>query len=178
MADAAAGAGQKQRTPRQVRGRHRRFFQSPSCPALCRASTSSLVSQQSKTWMAGTSPAMTVCGLRIEPHLAPGLAGGVATEFDAVVQAERAVVPELEAQRIDPPATPASRPRHLADHVFGRYLCNRLLEGKAALQRLRLLAGPGADLGLLRPRREIRVGLGLGHRRHSAADANLPAQRF
>jgi hypothetical protein len=32
-----------------------------SCPALCRASTSFL--SRSKTWMAGTSPAMTNKGL-------------------------------------------------------------------------------------------------------------------
>ena len=32
----------------------------------------------------------------IEPHLAPGLRRRIATEFDTVVQAERAVVPELE----------------------------------------------------------------------------------
>src|SRR5438045_3103710 len=97
---------------------------------------------------------------RIEPHLAPGLMRGVAAEFDAVVQAERPVVPELEPQRIDPPAAPARWPRHLADDVLGRHQRDRLLKGKAALQRLRLLAGPGADLGLFGARRKIGVGLG------------------
>jgi len=45
-------------------------------------------------------------------------------------------------------------------------------------QRLRLLAGPRRDLGLLRPGRENSVGFGLAHRRHIAADTDLPAQRF
>ena len=36
----------------------------PSCPALCRASTSLRRSKKSKTWMAGTSPAMTEAGIR------------------------------------------------------------------------------------------------------------------
>jgi len=31
----------------------------PSCPALCRASTSYFCARGLKTWMAGTSPAMT-----------------------------------------------------------------------------------------------------------------------
>src|SRR5207302_6421457 len=53
MADAAAGAGQEQRAPRRVgRIRHKRFSRSPSCPALCRASTSSNWLRV-KTWMAG-----------------------------------------------------------------------------------------------------------------------------
>ncbi len=43
---------------------------------------------------------------------------------------------------------------------------------------LRLLAGPGADLRLLGPGGEIGVGLGVGHRRHVAADADLTAQRL
>src|SRR5690349_23432847 len=34
------------------------MIHSPSCPALCRASTS-LVPRKEKTWMAGSSPAMT-----------------------------------------------------------------------------------------------------------------------
>ena len=94
------------------------------------------------------------------------------------MQPERPVVPEFEAHRRNAPAAPAFRPRHLADKVLGRHLCDGLLEGKTAFQRLRLLAGPGADLRLFRPRREIGVGLGIRHRRHVAADADLPAQRF
>ena len=94
----------------------------------------------------------------------------LAAEFDAVVQAERAIVPELHAQGCDAPAAPARRPRYLADHMPGGDERDRLLEGKTAFQRLRLFAGPGADLGLLRPCGEIGVCLGLGHRRDRAAD--------
>src|SRR6266702_966698 len=116
--------------------------------------------------------------LRVHPRLGPWLAGRVTAKFDAVVEAEWAVVPELDARGRDAPAAPARRPRHLADNVFGRDLGDRLLEGEAALQLLRLLARPGADLGLLGPGGEIGVGLGLGHRRHVAADADLTAQRL
>src|SRR5689334_25348021 len=101
--------------------------------------------------------------LRIHPHLLPRAVRYVAAEFDAVVQAERAVVPELDAQRRDAPAAPARRARHLAKEVLRGDLGDRLLEREAALQRLRLLAGPGAELGLPRPGGEIGVGLGLGH---------------
>ncbi len=58
------------------------------------------------------------------------------------------VVPELELQGRDAPAAPARRARHVADDMPGGDLGDRLFEGKAAFQRLRLLAGPGADLGL------------------------------
>src|SRR5882757_3863486 len=92
--------------------------------------------------------------LGIKPRLGPRLIRRIAAEFDAVVQAERAVVPEFETRWLNAPAAPARRPRHLADDVFGRDFCNCLLEGKAAFQRLRLLAGPGADLRLFWARRE------------------------
>src|SRR6267154_72113 len=85
------------------------------------------------------------------------------------------VMPELETPGGNPPAAPAGRPRYFADDVFGGDQRDRLLERKTALQRLRLLAGPGADLGLFGPGREIGIGLGIGHRRHVAADAHLPS---
>src|SRR6478609_722663 len=91
----------------------------------------------------------------IEPHLGPGLCPPLAAEFDAVVQPERPVVPELEPHRRDAPAAPARRSRHLADDMFGGNQRDRLLEGEAALQRLRLLARPGADLRLFRTGGEI-----------------------
>jgi hypothetical protein len=55
---------------------------------------------------------------------------------------------------------------------------DRLLERKTTFQRLRLLAGPGTDLRLLRAGGEIGIGLGVGHGRHRSADADLPAQRL
>src|SRR2546430_6927970 len=114
----------------------------------------------------------------MEPPLRPRTVRRIAAEFDAVVQAERAVGPEFETLWLDAPAAPPLRARHFADHVFGGDLGDRLLEGKAALQRLRLLAGPGADLRLLRPRGEIGVGFLIAHRRHVATDADLTAQRL
>src|SRR6267154_5010029 len=102
---------------------------------------------------------MTVQVSRIEPDFGPALCRGVATEFDAVVQAERPVVPELEALWRDAPAAPPGRPRHLADHVLGGDQRDRPFERKTAFQRLRLLAGPSADLRLLRAGGEIGVGL-------------------
>src|SRR6266702_4682383 len=111
----------------------------------------------------------------IEPQFGPGLCWRLAAEFDAVVQAERTIVPEFKVRGRDAPAAPPGRARHLADHKFGGDQSDRLLERKAAFQRLRLLAGPGPDLRLLRPAGEIGVGLGLRYRRHVAADAHLTA---
>src|SRR5215217_4202683 len=124
----------------------------PSCPASCRASTSCLVIllHRRKSWMAGTSYTKTCFALMpghddhsgIEPHLRPRAVRRVAAEFDAVVQAERTVVPKFETRGVNAPAAPPLRTRHFADHVFGGDQRDRLLEGKPALQRLRLLAGP------------------------------------
>ena len=47
-----------ERSPER-RGHEARAENSASCPALCRASTSFFTHVASKTWMAGTSPAMT-----------------------------------------------------------------------------------------------------------------------
>src|SRR6202022_1334179 len=93
-------------------------------------------------------------------------------------RARRRARPAPKVPWVIAPASPGRRSRHFADNVLGGDLCDRLLERKTALERLRLLAGPGAVLGLLRPCREISGGLGFGHRRHVAADTDLPAQRL
>ena len=49
-------------------------------------------------------------------HGAPGDGAAV---FQPVVQAERAVLPELDQQRLQAEARPVRRPRHLADDVPG-----------------------------------------------------------
>src|SRR5947208_3627966 len=67
----------------------------------------------------------------IEPHLRPRTIRRIAAEFDAVVQAERAVVPEFETCGVNAPAAPPLRARHFADHIFGGDLGVRLLEGSA-----------------------------------------------
>src|SRR6478752_937968 len=53
--------------------------------------------------------------LRVEARLGPRLAGRVATEDDAIVQAEGAVAPELDIDRGDAKATPIGWARNLAE---------------------------------------------------------------
>src|SRR6202040_1486421 len=109
-------------------------------------------------WRNSASRSFRLWTSGIKPRLGPGLIRSFPAEFDAVVQAERAVVPEFELHGRDAPAAPAGRARHLADQMPGRDFGDGLLEGKTAFQRLRLLGSPGADLGLLRPGGEIGVG--------------------
>src|SRR5260370_24825021 len=92
------------------------FSFSPSCPALCRASSLTFSRRRRKTWMAGTSPAMTPT-LWIKPRLGPWLIRPRAAELDAVVQAGRAVGPEPELGRQNAPAAPARLPRDLSGAV-------------------------------------------------------------
>src|SRR5581483_7253770 len=72
--------------------------------------------------------------LRIKARLRAGVVGAVAAEFDAIVQAVGAVVPEFEPQRRDAPAAPARRARHLADQILGGDLGDGLLKRKPAFQ--------------------------------------------
>src|SRR3546814_1887460 len=94
----------------------------------------------------------------------------------AVVQTESAVLPELDEPRGQAEARPVRRPRHLADGVLGGEQRHPLLQLEAALQRPRLLAGPGADLALARPAVEVGVGFLGAHRRHRALDAYLRSE--
>src|SRR5579863_2793661 len=90
-------------------------------------------------WISGSTLARRAgmtSGSRVQPRFRPGLIRPIAAEFDAIVQTERAVVPEFEPQRRNAPAAPAGRARHLADHVLCGDLANGLLEGKAAFERL------------------------------------------
>src|SRR6266404_6255885 len=117
----------------------------PRHARLCRASTCSDL-LETRTWMAGKrawrlSPAMTVQVSGVEPHFTPAFGRSIAAKFDAVVQAERSVMPELEAARRDAPAAPPGRARHVADHMLGGDQRDRLFEREPAFQRLRLLAG-------------------------------------
>src|SRR3569832_2067597 len=125
-------------------------------------------------WACGPS----ICRSRVKPRLRPGLTWRVAAEFDAVVQTERTVMPELEPERADAPAAPAGRTRHRADQMLRGNLGDRLFEGETAFQRLRLFRCPCADLRLFGAGGEIGIGLGIGHRRYRSPDAYLPAQRL
>src|SRR6478752_10042911 len=115
---------------------------------------------------------------RIKPRLHPRRIERRAAELDAVVQAERPVVPELDQHRHDAVTGPARRPRHAADGVFGGIKRHRLFEGEAAFERKGLLAGPGADLRLLRAGGEIGVRFGIGDGFGRAADTDLPVERL
>src|SRR6185437_7725861 len=122
----------------------------------------------------GTSDASS----RIKPRLAPRRAQVFPPEFDAIVQAERPLVPELDAQGQNSVTRPMRRPRHRHQRVFGGVQRNRLLESEPAFERGGLLAGPSADLGLLRAGGEIGVGLGIRHMLSITANAHLPVQRL
>ena len=86
----------------------------------------------------------------IEGARRPGLARRGAAVLQPVVQAERAVLPELDQQRLQAEARPVRRPRHLADDVPGREFGDALLQREAALERPRLVRRPGADLAAAR----------------------------
>src|SRR6202166_5312123 len=71
----------------------------PSCPALCRASTS--LGCLEKTWMAGTSPAMTKSGIMLK--LAKPQVGGLGDEIDECAhlgrQQPRRRIDQVDRQR-------------------------------------------------------------------------------
>ena len=82
------------------------------------------------------------------------------------------------ASGCDAEARPVRRPRHAGERIFRGIARDFLFEREAALERPRLVRGPGADLAVLGPRGEIGIGLGVAHRHHGAAHANLAPQRF
>src|SRR6185312_6997666 len=67
----------------------------------------------------------------VEGACRPRSFGRSATVFQPIVQAERAVLPELDQQRLQTKARPVRRPRHAADHVPCGELGDPLLQGEA-----------------------------------------------
>src|SRR5262249_32162764 len=111
--------------------------------------------------------------LRIQPRLDPRLGWGVAAEHDAVVEAMRPAVPELDLERYRPVALPIGWPRHIISGKLRLVAFDRLFERRTARERPRLLRGPGADTTLVRARGEIGVGVGLAHHFDRSADPHL-----
>src|SRR6266446_10327901 len=95
---------------------------------------------------------------RVKPRLAPGCAWRAAAELDPVVQPVGPILPELNGHGDETIACPVGRARYGPDRELGHVERDRLLEGHAAFERRRLLAGPGADLGEPGAGREIGVG--------------------
>src|SRR5262249_33507116 len=94
---------------------------------------------------------------RIEPRLLPGRLERFAPELDPVMQPEWPVLPELDQEWPEAIAGPIRRPWNRPNGKLCGVKRDRLLERMRALERCRLLAGPGADLGEARARRKIGI---------------------
>src|SRR4029077_6427034 len=99
----------------------------------------------------------------IEPRLGPRRVQIRARKRDAIVQAERPLLPELDLGRHDAVARPEWRPRPRAAGELCGVERDCLLERQAAFQRGGLLRGPGADLRHARAGAKIGVGFLLRH---------------
>src|SRR3546814_1599458 len=93
------------------------------------------------------------------------------------VETVRAILPEFDAQRGNAIARPMWRARHLKPFVARLHGREPRLEGRAAIERTRLIRGPGAELRIAAAGGEIGIGLGIGDDAPGAFDANLPGQR-
>ena len=175
----AGGRGARARRPAH-RCRPRRAPATPpsrSTPSTCAASAAS--SRDSD----GTSTSSSVRAARrcardtprhsTVPHDAAGLrargarrprAAALAAVDEAVVQAVGAALPELDLDRDHAVAAPVRRARNLALAIVGLDLREAAVEVAAAGDDRALIRGPGADLAAARPRRKVRVALGLEHK--------------
>jgi hypothetical protein len=94
------------------------------------------------------------------------------------MQAERTILPEFDALGQDAIARPVRRARHRTVAEALGHGGDALFEHRAAGDRARLVRGPGADLALPRPRREIGVGLRRRDGLHRSLDTDLAEQRL
>src|SRR5262249_39563878 len=115
---------------------------------------------------------------RIKPRLAPRAPWVIALELHAIMETEWPLLPELDGNWHNPIAGPVGRPRNVTDGVFRGIYGHRLLERESAFQRGRLLAGPGADLGLLGSGGEVGSRLVLGDVITGPAHTPLPVHRL
>ena len=111
-------------------------------------------------------PPGEVC-LRVEPRLRPAVA--LAGEQHAVVQAERAVLPELHRDGRDAEAGPVGRARHLADGIASR-------RSARPPSRARSGSRAGATAGSPRRRCGCRAGGSRNRRRPRPRSPASPAR--
>src|SRR5260370_27421352 len=91
----------------------------------------------------------------------------------------RPFLPEFDPRWAHPEAGPIRRPRYRgALGILPAEHREAAFQRLAAVERPRLVGGPGADPAVARPGREIGVGLAVGDRCSRALDANLSAQRL
>src|SRR5260370_31436250 len=91
----------------------------------------------------------------------------------------RPFLPEFDPRWAHPEAGPIRRPRYRgALGILPAEHREAAFQRLAAVERPRLIGGPGADPAVARPGSEIGVGLAVGDRRRPALDADLPAQRL
>src|SRR5262249_8941238 len=118
--------------------------------------------------------AATVAALRVQELLPPAVAV-LGVEL-AVVQAELARFPELDGDGADPVAAPPARPGDQSARVLLVEVVEPLGEELVAVERPALARGPGAELALAGPAREVRVRFLLGHVLDGTLDAHLLAE--
>src|SRR5436309_2884283 len=88
------------------------------------------------------------------------------------------VTPEFDSVGHDAVAAPMRRPPDVGAFKPPPHLFEAQLERLSAVERPRLIRGPGAELRIPCPRGEIGVGLSVGHALHGALDTHLPPQRL
>src|SRR3546814_5233992 len=81
---------------------------------------------------------------RVEQSFGP--AAPIAGEQPPFVETVRAILPEFDAERGNAIARPMRRARHLKPFVARLHGREPRLEGRAAIERTRLIRGPGAEL--------------------------------
>src|SRR5690606_16714371 len=114
----------------------------------------------------------------IEPRLLPRITRVFSGEAYTIVQAIGPVHPELDLHRIDPVTAPVRRAGYFLSVEALFDFGDARLEGRAAVERARLVARPGADLRRPRTGCEVGVRFGGAHALDGSAHAHLPADRL
>src|SRR5262249_14999381 len=115
---------------------------------------------------------------RIEPRLMPGRLERFASELHPVMQPEWPVLPELDQEGPEAVAGPIRRSWNRPNGTFRRVKRDGLLKRVRALERRRLLACRGADLGEARAGRKIGIRFRIFDPFHGAAQSHLPVERL